>query len=173
MGATRQEILDLADFWESRGDATEAARLRASVASIIEQPEVKRLIQLQEAVRAVTDEDVEIVDAVGVYVNFDHRTAITIMPEDETDAPPAVILSVTEWDQSGGVSSEVWLGTVRDELAPAVVRAFLDANAQREAELTRHLEEDAEPRELVDLSKLTHIQRVDNAGNPIGPRIKL
>lgn len=30
MGATREEILNLADFWESRGDQAEADRLRRS-----------------------------------------------------------------------------------------------------------------------------------------------
>jgi len=33
MGAYREELLDLADFWESRGDPEEAARLRVSAES--------------------------------------------------------------------------------------------------------------------------------------------
>jgi hypothetical protein len=32
MGATKKELLDLADFWESRGDKAEANRLRQSAA---------------------------------------------------------------------------------------------------------------------------------------------
>ena len=34
MGATRRELLDLADFWEARGDLQEANRLRISAGEV-------------------------------------------------------------------------------------------------------------------------------------------
>lgn len=34
MGATRKELLDLADFWEKRGDLAEANRLRVSAGEV-------------------------------------------------------------------------------------------------------------------------------------------
>ena len=46
MGATREELLNLADFWESRGDHAEAARLRRSA-----RPKVKHCPECGGTVR--------------------------------------------------------------------------------------------------------------------------
>lgn len=107
--------------------------------SILDDPKVKRLIKIQDAVRAACPgEDVEVVDADQVYVNFDYLTAVCITP---ADTPDGVEIVVTEWDRSGGVNSELYLaGAVRQEYAPLIVKAFLEEQHRREAELQEHLE---------------------------------
>jgi hypothetical protein len=69
MGATRQEILDLADFWESRGDQAEADRLRQSAKSYdslgwpdYDVPEMNVLTRMKKIMKekhGYTDEDFE------------------------------------------------------------------------------------------------------------------
>ena len=138
-----------------------------------------RLIKLADAVRAACPgEDVEIVDAEAVYVNFAVSTAVVISPSVEIGM---IDLTVTAWDRSGGVSMEHWQGVVQDMYAPVIVRAFLDEQARHEAELDRALDAmndeggdiEFQQRSLVDVTKFTHIQRVDNDGNPIGEPIPL
>ena len=53
MGATRKELLDLADFWESRGDSEEAARLRRSAAET--EGETKKVEDLEDGERFSLD----------------------------------------------------------------------------------------------------------------------
>jgi hypothetical protein len=139
--------------------------------SITEDPEVQRLIKLQDAVRAACPgEDVEIVDAVAVYVNFAHATAVTLEPSSNG---MWINITVTEWDRSGGVVSDEGLGSVREDFAPLIVKTFLEEQRRHEEELEAHLAEEPAPRELVDVSKFTHMQQVDNEGNPIGDPIPL
>lgn len=69
MGATRQELLDLADFWESRGDPDEAERLRRSAAEtadndwppydVEEMSVLARMKHILKTKHGYTDEDFE------------------------------------------------------------------------------------------------------------------
>jgi hypothetical protein len=137
-------------------------------------PEVRRLITITTVLQAhLPDEDIEIVDAVAVYVNFGYSRALTISEGDDGNS---WVVEDTTWDRTGGVSRDEWCGNVRGTELVALVKALLERIRREEDELGdihELTEEDAEPRVLVDPSKFTHIQRVDNEGNPIGPRIPL
>ena len=103
--------------------------------SILDDPRVQRLIKIQDAVRAACPgEDVEIVDADVVYVNFAHRVAVCITPDE--DSRDAVDVVVTEWDPSGGVHAEQALASyLLEEYAPLIAKAFLDEQYRRWQEI--------------------------------------
>lgn len=65
MGATREELLNLADFWESRGDLVEATRLRRSAEEVTPDYDVEemsvlaRMKKIMREKHGYTDEDFE------------------------------------------------------------------------------------------------------------------
>jgi hypothetical protein len=56
-----------------------------------------------------------------VYVNFAYLAAVVITPAEL----PMIDVSVFQWDQSGGVESEIQLGFVLPEYVLGVVAVFL------------------------------------------------
>ena len=94
--------------------------------------------------------DVEIVDALGVYINFDHRVAVTIMPAFTVDGK-RWLATVTEWDETGGVHMEIPLSDGSFTQMTAAVTAWLDTWEEQE----RRLEEEMN---AVSDSMLAHME---------------
>lgn len=78
--------------------------------------------------------DVEIVDAVSVYINFEFRTAVTITPEFTEDGK-RWFADVTEWDASGGVNMEIPLSDTTFTEMTSRVSAWLDTWEQTQLEI--------------------------------------
>lgn len=98
------------------------------------------LARVAEVLRSVTDHDVEVVGT-EVYVNFEYRAAVIVEPVVVPEGK-RYYTAVWGWDQTGGVTDEIPLGSEGTGLLtfsdlPGVVKEWLDARDEQ----TRRLEE--------------------------------
>lgn len=96
---------------------------------------VRRMITLTSVLHdELPSEDIEIVDADAIYVNFGHREALVI--GEVSDMPgPLWEICATAWDRTGGVSVERVLGMARGTELAALVKAILERIRLDEEEL--------------------------------------
>lgn len=92
-------------------------------------------LQLDGLRRQVPDEDMEIVDG-SIYVNYGHRKALVITKNLEpSGSMPTWVVEDYEWDRTGGVAGEVFLGEVLEVFIAPVVTSALKHIAALEAEM--------------------------------------
>lgn len=92
-----------------------------------------------KVLRGITDHDVQVVDQ-SVYVNFGYYEALVIDVR-LTQYGKTYGVEAFTWDQSGGVSDEMFVAEVRMEQLPAVVKSFLDDRAEDDCKLEEALAE--------------------------------
>lgn len=100
--------------------------------------------------RAVTDHEVKVVkdgtpeiDEWSVYVNFDHNCALVLTPEMSGNSKFWDI-NAMQWDRTGGLSAEHYLGLMRPEFVPQVTKIFLDEEDRKAARMEALLDASAE-----------------------------
>lgn len=98
------------------------------------------LERIAATLRKTTGQEVEIVDK-SVYVNFGHHLEAIVVDPVFDQFGKHWHAEVLRWDQSGGVESEMYLGSVREAYLPGLLNTFLEEQKRQDDELEKMLEQ--------------------------------